>query len=126
VVPAALARPAVLPAGYVGSSVYKRLRKELEWFYNHPSPVLVGVDDQDPLKWHLQIDGEIGTPYEGTDCHFLPRFAANTSLFLPGGVFFMRLEFPRDFPFKPPKVRLETKIYHFAISEQYACCACSL
>ena len=44
------------------------------------------------LVWYdLAHPGPAGTPYEG-------------------GVFFVEVAFPSDFPFKPPQVKMQTKV----------------
>lgn len=47
----------------------------------------------DLFKWHVVIPGPDGTPYES-------------------GFFVLHYTFPRDYPFKPPRVYLKTPIYH--------------
>merc|ERR1712146_39446 len=45
------------------------------------------------LEWYAILDGPLGTPYSG-------------------GVFELRLWFPENYPFKPPRVEFITPCYH--------------
>ncbi|KAK9725786.1 hypothetical protein RND81_05G169300 [Saponaria officinalis] len=51
------------------------------------------VDSKDPLKLQGIIIGPCGTPFEG-------------------GVFFLSIKVPTNYPFKPPKIKFKTKVFH--------------
>ncbi|XP_022684538.1 ubiquitin-conjugating enzyme E2 28-like [Setaria italica] len=71
-----------------------RLERELEGLWADPPEwCLPGADATDRLRWQVVVVGPEGSPYDG-------------------GVFAVRLEFPRDYPFKAPKVFFATKVYH--------------
>ena len=72
----------------------KRLAKELQITQDDPiSGITINTCGSDMGIWTAAVDGPSGTPYEG-------------------GVFRLVIKFPDEFPFRPPNVTFETKIYH--------------
>ena len=77
------------------SQALKRIQKELVDFNKEePEGFTAGPeDDSDMFKWLASIQGPAESPFEG-------------------GTFNLKIEFPKDYPFKPPKVVFTTKVYH--------------
>ena len=91
----------------------KRLQKELASIQTDPpTHCSAGLaDDDDMYKWTatILIPLEDGTPI------------AERSPYA-GGTFFLSLDFTTDYPFKPPKVKFTTRIYHPNISSEGSIC----
>ena len=69
----------------------KRLKKELKELTDEPlTGISAGIKQDDILNWEATIIGPSKSPYAG-------------------GMFKLNIEFPGDYPFKPPKIKFSTK-----------------
>ncbi|KAI8361716.1 ubiquitin-conjugating enzyme/RWD-like protein [Blakeslea trispora] len=82
----------------------RRIQKELaDLTKNPPQGVSAEPIDEDMFHWQGILEGPKGTPYQG-------------------GRFKLDIAFSADYPFKPPKIKFITKIYHPNIDDDGSIC----
>ncbi len=83
----------------------KRILQEMKELQNSDSDNITAgpISDANIFQWSATLIGPKDSPYEG-------------------GIFLLSISFPQNYPFKPPKINFDTKIYHPNINSSGAIC----
>ena len=83
----------------------KRILQEIKELHGSESDHITAgpVCDSNIYEWTATLMGPEDSPFEG-------------------GVFLLSINFPKEYPFKPPKINFNTKIYHPNINSSGAIC----
>ena len=87
------------------SPCIQRIQREYVELQRHPLKYTTAgpVDEDDITKWNATIVGPDETPYAG-------------------GIFHLTIVFPKEYPYRPPKLRFVTKLYHCNVSATGSIC----
>ena len=87
------------------SLAIRRINQEIKELNENPVPNCSAgpIDDKDLPHWRATIFGPEGTPYHG-------------------GVFYIDVKFPSDYPFKPPTMAFVTPLYQCNINRSGGIC----
>lgn len=101
----------------------KRLQKELVDIQQEPPlNCSAGIAEDDIYNWRASIFvGNADDSSSDSSSDSSTDESSNDSPYA-GGTFFLDIHFPLEYPFKPPKLRFRTRIYHPNISaDGYIC-----
>jgi ubiquitin-protein ligase len=98
------------------SGTIKRVAKELESLLKDPHPnAEIFTDQNDLLHWIVLLKVCFDREWVSNFAYFLQGTIGTD---YEGGVWVLEVNFPNDFPFKPPSIRFSTQIYHPNISKE--------